>query len=342
MSRSGMEIDMGWREQPIARGLKCLVIGGGRLDLAIEVAELTHASDAVKRFIRGVVAVTPGDALATIQPSRQFLASDLVQSGGMWDWLVSTGSISAAPLQTLVGAELMGIEGEELAKEQDFPLRQLNIESGIVPRKKVGFIVVVTTQWMQAAGPEAETLLSNVMGLGLAVTADWSALQAIISSATIEVSASTSDDFGTLLGRMFAAIDSGVGSKIVLAVEPRIARDLAGAIGPNGPKFPAMTAGGGTIGSLPVRVTSALEVGEMVLFDARQVLGGNEGGIEFAVSGEADVQMSSAPTPGPAAMSSMFMNNSIAIRAMRTLGAKLLNPNAVVKAIGVPTTEFST
>ena len=134
----------------------------------------------------------------------------------------------------------------------------------------------------------------------------------------------------------YVAIDTGAQSKLFWIMSSSIAKSLATKEASGASAFPEMTVSGGTFLGTPVVVSDGLASNTMVLVDAGGIAAAS-GAIEIASSGQAALQMDSAPTNPPVAATiatSLWQHNLTAIKIARYFGAERLG-NSVAIVSGV-------
>jgi hypothetical protein len=142
-----------------------------------------------------------------------------------------------------------------------------------------------------------------------------------------------------------AVLDTRVGSNVWAIMSPTLAKRVALLGDQSGPAFPDMTLAGGRIGPVNVAVSAAAADDAVLVVDASG-LGVNVGAIGLSASGEASLQLDTAPTqassdgsspPGSTASTavSLFQVNATAIRATRWWGASAARAGVVAKLTSV-------
>jgi HK97 family phage major capsid protein len=257
------------------------------------------------------------------------------------------------PRQT--GGSSVGWVGEGKPK----PVSELSFDQITLGRAKTAGIVVITDELARASSPSAEQVVRDDLVAQTAQFLDGQFVDpakaavagvspASITNGVTPVAASGSDadalrsDAKAVMGKFLTANLSLAGA-VWLMTEMQ-ALGIALMTNPMGqPEFPGLQingASGGTFMGLPVvlsenipgSTTSGSEGARIILVKANEILLADDGETMLDISGEASLQMDSAPTsPADATtvMISLWQHNMIGIRAERYINWGKRRPGAV-------------
>ena len=223
--------------------------------------------------------------------------------------------------------------------EENFPIPAFAATFDLVTQDsfKCGSIVVLSRDLLRFSGtpnPNSEAVLRSQLVRGIARFLDQQFLDPAIypiygvrpgsvfwRADKVTSSGSTADQILADLLAMVAKL-SGQGTPFVapyFVMKPTTAISLAGKYTTAGTvAFPTLSAGGGTLLGIPV-LTTANSPQQIGLVDASEVLLSDDGAADIQSSGEAAVQMSDTPTPGPTALVSLWQKNLFSLRAVREI-----------------------
>ena len=241
------------------------------------------------------------------------------------------------PSQTAAGT--YGWVGEAKPK----PVTKLAFGSTSLAYSKAAGIIVLTEELVRLSSPAAEDLARRDMIAGIARFLDTQfidpavAAVAGVNPASITNGAptavATANPLADLLGLVqhFATNNISV-EGLTLIMSQTNALSLAFATNADGsPKFPGMSASGGTVKGINV-VTSQAAGTNVIALQPDLILYADDGGVQIDASREASLQMDSAPmTPADATvvMVSLWQNNLVGLRAERFINWARANTNAV-------------
>jgi hypothetical protein len=257
-----------------------------------------------RMVLKAPVLPTDGD----LTPDEEY-ASRVFDEGQSEEVILvgESSNFRALPMNTMIAlhADILDVSGASVAPGDPKPITALNVESVFgTPRKTCGQIVV--TKELVGVTGRAESFINSGLRHAEANANNAAILAAIKASTGISISAG-----GAVADFLQTAYEgftySSPESRFFAAVAPDVARRLAGLKGGSGgaawPDFDA--ARGGRLGRLRAYVTNALNQGEGMLIDASG-FAGNSGGVRFAASKNATVQMSDSPSAGATNMTSMW------------------------------------
>jgi HK97 family phage major capsid protein len=264
------------------------------------------------------------------------------------------------PRQTAGAAA--GWVGEGLSK----PVSRLTFDDVTFPFAKIAVIVVITHELARFSDPSAEMLIRDDLIAAIAQYIDqqmWDASVAasagvrpgaLTNGSSTAVATSTST-VANVTADLQAAIDritlspSNIGLRNPVWIMSqqsasyiaglRTTQDVFG--------FPAMTAGGqpGVVGAtpslmgIPVLVSANLTPATtIVLIEQSEVLVADDGQTTIDTSGEASVQMDSAPATPPTPLVSFWQQNLLGIKAERYIYWMMRRAAAVTRITGFPDT----
>jgi HK97 family phage major capsid protein/HK97 family phage prohead protease len=221
------------------------------------------------------------------------------------------------------------ITGSFVGEGAAIPVRKIGLTSITLTPHKMGVISVFTREIARYSNPQIEGLLRQEIQFDTALTIDSLLLDAVAGSAStrpaglingvVGLTASTVGGYAAILAdiqALAAPFDAAnAGRKLVLMMNPREARLVAMAPGPDG-TFGWAT---GFMGEFNVIVSTTVTAGKLVMVDAADFVSVN-GSPEFDVSEQTVLHMEDT-TPGldistATPSQSMFQTASIALRML--------------------------
>jgi hypothetical protein len=131
------------------------------------------------------------------------------------------------------------------------------------------------------------------------------------------------------------AVGSGVDSRLYIVAGTSAAKQLVtAAVTGSGVLFPNMSPSGGSIGGIPVIVSSGIDADSFMLIDASAFVVAAEP-IRLDTAEHASIQLDDAPDSGPVELTSMWQTNCAALRAERWIGFRATRDDAVAVVEGV-------
>jgi hypothetical protein len=208
------------------------------------------------------------------------------------------------------------VVGEADAKTPD----ALLLDAKTLDPVKTAVIIFATKELLQLGGATATSLFNVELTNAVVKASDDKFLTDLIAETTpISSSGVPAIDFATLL----AAIDSGADARIFVAVTPTVAKQLATYPASEMPANTEMTPNGGSVAGVRVIATDALDSGEAVAFDARQI-GGDRGTLGITAAEHANID----PAGGDNPTFSLWQKNCRGLRAERWFGYSVLRTSA--------------
>jgi HK97 family phage major capsid protein len=140
--------------------------------------------------------------------------------------------------------------------------------------------------------------------------------------------ADTAGDVDAVAGTLIATLITA-GSDLSAAVfvtTPTIALAISLMRSGGVPAFPGVTANGGILGGLPLITSVAAPASQLSLIDASQVFLARAPDVEFSTSSDTMIDMSSVPAGST--RTSMFQEDSVALKAIQRINWSLARPFA--------------
>jgi HK97 family phage major capsid protein len=237
------------------------------------------------------------------------------------------------PFRTRVVMTTLGVAGAIVAEGAPKPISSLTLASNEISECKATAIVVLTRELLQLGGPAVMDLFSRELTGAVAATTDQEFIARITAGLTPITSAGpSSSQIRTDAKLALAAVDTNAQSKLFWIVSSSVAKSLSTKEASGASAFPEATVSGGTFLGASVIVSDGLASNTMVLVDATGIAAAS-GPIEIKSSGQAALQMDSAPTNPPVAATiarSLWQHNEVAIRCERYFGAERLGNSVSV------------
>ncbi len=227
------------------------------------------------------------------------------------------------------------------------PVSKLSFTSATLGFAKAAGIVVITQELARFSSPAAEMAVRDDMAAqmayfldqqfidpGVAAVANVSPASILNGASNIRQAAATWTTMANVLTDVYALMSTFAANEITLdgavwIMTPDAALRLSLLLTTGGENFafPGLTINGGTFLGIPVLVTNivphSVSAGSIVaLIKPSEILLADDGGVNISVSGEASLNMDTAPTnnsatPTATSVVSMFQTDSIAIRCER-------------------------
>lgn len=258
--------------------------------------------------------------------------------------LIGQAQFRAVPFNVRIGGQTSGGSANWVGQGKAKPLTQFDYNATTIPFTKVAAIAVITQELARFSDPSAEALVRDSLADAVIERVDSDLFDpdkvavANVSPAGLlngvtPVAAPASGDPDAIrcaLLALWAPWDStNIGARPAYYTTPAVARFLAftrDALG--NVAFPGMTAFGGTLDGIPVRVSQYLANNggsggaPFILVDEAEVWLADDGSVTLDQSDQVSLEMDSAPTsdsdtPTGASLVSMWQTNSIAFRAER-------------------------
>lgn len=341
-----------------ARYAKCLAISTKTHQPLVTVAEGMYGKidpDLVDMTKAAVSAMTSGNTSALIGNEGGF--ADFVEFLRPMTILgrFGTGGIPALnqiPFRIPIIGETAEADAQWVGEGKGKPLTKTTYDRTELAPLKVAAIAVQTMELIRDSSPSSDVLIRNALAKAIAKRLDISfisptaAAVAGVSPGSIlngvtAITASTETDADGV-----RADAQAIMAKFVTANNPLTsgvwimsgltALKIVGMLNPLGQReFPGLTINGGTFFDLPVIVSN--HVGDyLALVNAEDIHIADEDGLDIAMSTEASLEMSDAPTqdsgaadPVETSVVSMFQTNSVAFRAERTINWRRRRASAV-------------
>lgn len=291
-------------------------------------------------------AVAPGTAtdatwagpLVQTNISNDFI--ELLRAATIIDKITGFNTV---PFNTKVPAQTGGGTFNWVGEMKPKPVTAMAFSSVTLDWAKVAGITVLTMELIKLSSPKAEDVVRRSMVKDIAAFIDGQfvnpavAAVAGVSPASITNGAPTAAATTNPLADILLLIQHFVNNNLPVAgvhflMSPTNALALSFKTNADGSAvFPGITAEGGSYKGL--KFITSQTVGSLVIaLQPEAILYADDGGVTIDASGEASLQMDSAPDSPVAATTvyvSMFQMNTVALRAERFINWKKSNANAV-------------
>lgn len=279
--------------------------------------------------------------------------------------LIGQAQFRRVPFNVRIGGQTSGGTGYWVGQGKPKPVTKFDYNATTIPFTKVAAIAVITQELARFSDPNAESLVrdsladaviarvdNDLFDPDVAAVANVSPAGLLNGVVPVDGPAGADpDDIRCALLRLWTAWDSSnIGARPAYYTTPAVARYLAfkrDALG--NVAFPGVTATGGTLDGVPLRVSQYLANNggsggaPFILVDEAEVYLADDGSVTLDVSQEASLQMDDAPTNASSAtvtatsMVSLWQTNSIGLRAERFIWWGLRRTGAIQWIDGFPT-----
>ena len=349
------ELEKGIR---FARYAKCLAMSTKTHQPLVAVAEGMYGKidpELVEMTKAAVAAMTTGNTSALIGNEGGF--ADFVEFLRPMTILGKFGTggipaLSRIPFRIPIIGETAEADAQWVGEGKGKPLTKTTYDRTELAPLKVAAIAVQTMELIRDSSPSSDLLIRNALAKAIVKRLDLSFINpafaavagvnpgSILNGVTAITASAETDadgvraDAQAIMGAFVTAnnpLTSGV-----WIISGITALKIMGFLNPLGQReFPGVTINGGTFFDLPVIVSNY--VGDyMALVNAEDIHVADEDGIDIAMSTEASLEMSDAPTQDSGAATpvatevvSMFQTNSVAFRAERTINWRRRRASAV-------------
>lgn len=260
--------------------------------------------------------------------------------------LIGQAQFRPVPFNVRIAGASTGGTGYWVGQGKAKPVTSFGFNALTSAFTKVAAITVITEELARFSDPSAEVLVRDMLGDAVVEAIDTKLFSAdpvaagvspagLLNGVTPVAGPATADpdDIRCALLTLWAGWDTAnLGNRPAYYTTPAVARFLAftrDALG--NPAFPGMTANGGALDGIPVRVSQYLAAinttggSPLILVDESEIYLADDGSVTLDASREATIEMSDTPagssSPTVAASSvlpvSMWQTNSIALRAER-------------------------
>ncbi|WP_313760178.1 phage major capsid protein [Rhizobium sp.] len=357
-TRTGLSIKAAQPEKGIrfARYAKCLALSTKMHQPLVSVAEGMYGKtdpELVEFTKAAVAAMTTGNTSALV--GNEGGVADFVEFLRPMTILgrFGTGGIPALsriPFRIPIIGETAEADAQWVGEGKGKPLTKTTYDRTELGPLKVAAIAVQTMELIRDSSPSSDILIRNALAKAIAKRLDISfigpnvaAVNGVspgsILNGVTAITASTATDADGVREDAQAIMAAFVTANNPLTSGVWImsgitALKIMGMLNPLGQReFPGLTINGGTFFDLPVIVSNY--VGDyLALVNAEDIHVADEDGLEVAMSTEASLEMTDAPTQDAAAPTatevvSMFQTNSVAFRAERTINWRRRRASAV-------------
>lgn len=290
-------------------------------------------SSALRYLKSATAAMSTGNTADLINSTAavEFIGS--LSQSGMFDALRTYAR--RVPLATAVAFTIATAVGSTTAEGKAKPLASMSFELQPLEPLKALALVAVTREVLRS--PFAADAVNQELRTACVAASDATALPVLIDGApSVPASGTTASAFRHDLGSALAAMNLGIGSRVIAGVHPALLAQLA-CLDLNGADLGID--GGEFAGVLFVR-SGASEAdssgSSIVLVDAAQIAVA-DGALELKEGPHATLQMDSAPTDPPTASTvivSMWQQNKVPLLCERWLGVQKAHDTACALITG--------
>jgi HK97 family phage major capsid protein/HK97 family phage prohead protease len=321
-----------------------LVCNGNLYEAAQYAQRWNDSTPEVALYLKAAVAPgTTTDATWAGPLVNQNIASDFLELLRPATIVGKIPGLRDVPFNTKVPSQTAGGTYSWVGEQKPKPVTKLAFASESLPVTKVAGIIVLTEELVRLSNPKAEELVRRDMIAGIAQFIDQQfvdpavAAVAGINPASITngaaTAAATTNPLADLLGLInhFATYDIPVDG-LTFILSPANALALSFRTNLDGsPQFPGIGLDGGSYRGMTF-ITSNTATTNVIALQPALVLFADDGGVTIDASGEASLQMDSAPmSPADATTVyvSLWQNNCVGLRAERFITWKRVGVNAV-------------
>jgi hypothetical protein len=247
-----------------------------------------------------------------------------------------------AGFEMRMGVSVSAAVGDEVAEGAAFPISRFQLSQAALKRRKATASITATRDYLREGGDGATRLIESELRNATALGTDKGFVATLDAAAQSFPSAGS--DLDSITDDVRSALDLlgvGIQSRPWIIASPGTVRKLSLMGGTSGLTFPGLRLHGGNIGAVALTASGACPDDEIFVADASR-LGANGGSVELRASGEAAIEMATAPqmqstdhgtapAPTPTAAVSLFQSNSVSLRCVRWFGVTPLTDRAVVK-----------
>ena len=267
-----------------------------------------------------VVAGTLDDAdwAAPLSAARA-LGDEFLEAARPSSILLRLTGLRKIPFQTRVprvtASSIAGWVGEGASK----PVSEMRLDDVTMDPTKCAGIVVISLELARSSAPNAESviradligsvnLLVDATFVGTAAATSWSPA-GILNGVTPVTSTGTSAsaiaaDVATVISGMTTA--GGEAAQLLLLMHPSTSAKVGLVFATVGAQVP-----------LPILTSTAVTAGRLIVIDQTEVLLADDNVVAIDATGQAALQLDSAPSTPAAALTSLWQQNLFAIRAER-------------------------
>lgn len=280
--------------------------------------------------------------------------------------LIGQANFRPVPFNVRIAGATSGGTGYWVGQGKAKPVTKFDFNALTSAFTKVAAISVITEELARFSDPNAELLIRDMLSdavveaIDVKLFSDDAAVSNVSPAGLLNgvtpvagPTGDTPDDIRCALLALWAGWDEAkLGSRPAYYTTPAVARFLAftrDALGNQA--FTGMTATGGSLDGIPVRVSQYLAAlntsggSPLILVDEAEVYLADDGSVTLDASREATIEMSDAPAGSSSATVaassvmpiSMFQTNSIALRAERFIWWGLRRTGAVAYMEDFPT-----
>jgi len=314
-----------------------LAIAGGSPVQASVLAESTKAPEAVRIVLRAAVdagsLADPAFAAALADNDIVGAFVEAIRPESVFARMLLDGGLARMPLRTSAAVVAADATAYVVGEGMPIPISAMALSGRMLEQQKAAGMVVVTNEVVRSVSPAARSLLDGSLKAAVSFALDAKFIDLITDGITplpasgVTAAAALSD-----LRELLDIVNINAGGSLYWVMPAGVANAAATLASPYGElAFPAMSPVGGEILNLPALVSDAVPSDRVLLIDASGI-GGEIEAVTVEASGEASIQMDSAPNSPPNAatvMRSLWQENKIAILGRAAFGAEPLRDNAV-------------
>lgn len=350
----------------LARHAICLVHGKGDVDKAFRFAERHYPQ--TENVVRLLKAQSEGANIQQIMQTKATVpagtttdstwAAPLVYaqttSLDFITWLrprtlLGQANFRPIPFNVRIPRQTSGGSSRWVGQGKSKPVTKFDFDAIFTAFTKIAGITVITQELARFSDPAAEALVRDQLGDTVIERADSDLfdpdlaavsgvnpaglLNGVTPVAAGPIDYTDPDSIRCAIALLWAPWDASfMGARPAYYTTPAVARLLSMVREPLGtPSFPGMTANGGTLDGVPVRVSQYLANNggsggaPFILVDESEVYLADDGTVTLSASQEATIEMSDTPVGSSSAtvtsngspFVNMFQTDSIALRAER-------------------------
>jgi hypothetical protein len=320
----------------VERYIWALARAKGDLHLATQIAAENQMTDRIVNVLRAAVG-----SGTTLDAGSLALIEARTMSAGFVDELRSLSFVQAIyndcvrpGFQTSVNFATLGFSGGIISDGALKILSKMSIDEatgGKLAPKTVCVMGVFTDELLRVLSPGTLATLRAAMAGAVATALDQYAIGELLDG--VSVGASSGDvaaDVRTLLGTVNT---KGVG-RFRFAMTPDVANQISTLKDGEQLAYPTVTPVGGTLAGIPITVTDTLPIESagqvgMMLVEAGGIAAEIEQAPRFAVATAAALDVQDDATGSAANLVSLYMTNSVAIRAELFAAVRKIRPTSV-------------
>jgi len=302
----------------------------------------------------------PGGGTGSGEWGHELVQADTRYTGDFINFLYSETVFDKLPLREIpANVPVKGQDGAAtgywVGESKAIPATTGDFSSTNLTPLKVAALAVVSNELLADSSPAAEGLVGDALKEASTQRVDTTFLSATAASAGVSPAGilnglsaipSNGGDAQSIMTDLKALVATFITAKNVrnlyIVTTPTLASALGlmrNALGQ--PEFPGITVNGGTFMGYPVVVGDNVPSGDVIMLNPREIWKIGDSGISISVSRDAMIEQSTAPTgetdtPTAAsqAFTSMFQEESTAIKVVRRINFQKRRTSAVAYVSG--------